>query len=70
MASQWLYAYGSGGTFAWTDNEKDFYLAGSGEYWAWRSGNWLYATKDKVLGWFDGKTFYDQSTGRALYYFE
>src|SRR5690606_35071656 len=70
MASRWLYKYSGGGPFAWTSNEKDFWLAAGGAWWGWRSGDWVYAAHGgEALGWFSSNTFYEKGSGRALYYF-
>ncbi|MDP9850268.1 4-fold beta flower protein [Streptosporangium lutulentum] len=71
MSSEWLYEHNSGRTFAWTDNGRDFWRQGSGTWWAWRQGDWLYAAQGgQPLGWFAGATFYDHATGQALYYLD
>lgn len=67
--ADWLYRVG-GGAHAWTGDGKNFWLVGGG-WWAWRDGDWLYPAKGgSPLGWFDdGGWFYENGTGKALYFF-
>ncbi|MFB9728680.1 hypothetical protein [Haloechinothrix salitolerans] len=70
MASRWLYRCAGGTPYAWTTDDKWFWLVDGGSCWTWRQREWFYdATTGQPIGWLHKDTLYDQRTGRPLYYF-
>lgn len=67
MDAVWLYVYGSGQPFAFSNDGEQSWFTSDGRPWAWRSDDgwlWSYTTR-QAIGWFSGSTLFD-TLGKPL----
>jgi hypothetical protein len=63
--TRWLFTR-QGGAAVFTTDDLSYFTA-AGEYWGFRSENWLYTPTGTPIGWFESGWLFSPS-GEALFY--